>query len=45
MTEGLEVHHVVPLSAGGAHGLPNLLSLCPDHHRELERELGRAARA
>lgn len=34
-TEGLEVHHIIPMSEGGSiHGLDNLETLCsPCHHR------------
>jgi 5-methylcytosine-specific restriction endonuclease McrA len=32
-TEGLQVHHRVPIAAGGAHVLSNLIVLCRVHHR------------
>lgn len=30
----LETHHVVPLSAGGADTIANVVALCANHHRE-----------
>ncbi|HHC6706060.1 TPA: HNH endonuclease [Vibrio parahaemolyticus] len=31
----LEVHHIIPLSQGGLDGLENVISLCPNCHREI----------
>lgn len=37
-TERLTVHHLIPLSQGGApFDLDNLITLCYKHHAELER--------
>ena len=35
----MEVHHVIPLSEGGANDGGNLLSLCRDCHIRAHREL------
>lgn len=32
-TEGLEVHHIVPVAEGGPNALPNLETRCRTHHR------------
>jgi 5-methylcytosine-specific restriction endonuclease McrA len=29
----VDVHHITPIAAGGAHDCTNLLTLCPNHHR------------
>lgn len=29
----IDVHHQIPVSKGGTHELPNLITLCRDHHR------------
>lgn len=34
-TPYLEVHHIIPLSAGGLDNLNNTIALCPNCHREL----------
>lgn len=39
VTEGLQIHHLVPLARGGGNGLMNLVTLCRAHHRDFEREL------
>ncbi|EKA5638046.1 HNH endonuclease [Vibrio navarrensis] len=31
----LEVHHIIPLSQGGLDSLKNVISLCPNCHREI----------
>ncbi|EHR6179901.1 HNH endonuclease [Vibrio alginolyticus] len=31
----LEVHHIIPLSKGGLDSLENVISLCPNCHREI----------
>lgn len=31
----LEVHHIIPLSQGGLDSLENVISLCPNFHREI----------
>ena len=31
----LEVHHIIPLSQGGLDSLSNVISLCPNCHREV----------
>ncbi|TKF73627.1 HNH endonuclease [Vibrio sp. F13] len=31
----LEVHHIIPLSQGGLDSLENVISLCPNCHREI----------
>jgi len=32
-TNQVEVHHIIPVAAGGTHHLDNLTTLCPRHHR------------
>lgn len=32
-TDGLEAHHLVPLSQGGGNTLDNGITLCREHHR------------
>lgn len=45
MTAAAEVHHIVPLSAGGTHDESNLMALCkPCHSRITAREGGRWAK-
>ncbi len=42
LTPAEEVHHIVPLSKGGAHDESNLMSLCTSCHSEITaREGGR----
>ena len=42
ITAASEVHHIVPLSAGGSHAESNLMALCkPCHSRITAREGGR----
>lgn len=36
----LTVHHVKPREAGGKDDLPNLLTLCTEHHNETHRAGG-----
>ena len=36
-----EVHHKIPLSAGGTHAMDNLISLCSSCHSSLEAKEGR----
>lgn len=33
----VEVHHILPRSAGGTHELSNLITLCPNHHAMVHR--------
>ena len=45
VTAAAEVHHIVPLSAGGTHDESNLMALCkPCHSRITAREGGRWAK-
>ena len=37
--ENLELHHIIPLAAGGTNDNFNLIYLCFDCHRELHREI------
>lgn len=32
-TEGLEAHHIIPVSQGGQNTLDNGITLCREHHR------------
>ena len=42
----LEVHHLTPLDAGGTDDASNLLTVCRQHHHEIEsHERGRAKAA
>lgn len=34
-----DVHHIVPISDGGSNEVSNLISLCPNCHREADRNL------
>jgi hypothetical protein len=29
----IEIHHILPISAGGLHTEENVIALCPNHHR------------
>lgn len=40
----LEVHHVVPLAAGGSDTVANAIAVCPDCHRALHLSADRALR-
>lgn len=35
-----EVHHIIPLSAGGTHDSNNLMSLCKSCHTKKHMEIG-----
>jgi 5-methylcytosine-specific restriction endonuclease McrA len=37
--EGVEVHHIIPVAAGGTHEPTNLIALCPNHHKEADKGL------
>ena len=41
-TPYLEIHHLIPLSKGGTDDLENTVALCPNCHRKLHYEKGRA---
>ena len=33
---GCDVHHIIPVSAGGKHTFENCILLCPNHHKEAD---------
>lgn len=37
--EGLEIHHIKPVRAGGDHSFENLMALCKHCHREWEMRM------
>jgi 5-methylcytosine-specific restriction endonuclease McrA len=37
---GLHLHHIEYRSAGGAHTLENLITLCPHHHAQVHTDKG-----
>ena len=39
-TKATEVHHIVPISAGGTHSSGNLMCLCRACHKKMDKELG-----
>lgn len=39
LTKATLVHHVIPISQGGTHGLDNLMSLCASCHRKIHNNM------
>jgi hypothetical protein len=43
-TDGMVVHHIVPLEISKDNSMDNLTTLCHEHHRQAHQELNRQAR-